>query len=107
MLEDHLVELAPPSPTRVEFRSGARPFGARAMTEPTPQDVTGATREVSPAFTGSPTRPIKTLAELQAWVTAADVWIEGENARRSEAAEKWIAEQTEALIHKPFGVLGL
>lgn len=77
------------------------------MTKPRQQDVADATREVSTAFTGTPTRPIKTMAELQAWVDAADAWTYEENARRIAAAEKWKAEQIQRLYHEPFGVFGI
>jgi hypothetical protein len=101
MLEDHLVELAPSSPTRVEFRSGARPFGARAMTRTTPQDVTAATREVS-EHARVPDRPInlRSIEDILAWRDAHIAQGDADIEREYQADLK-------ALVDKPFGVLGL
>lgn len=98
MLEDHLVELAPASLTRVEIRNGARPFGARAMTQERSQDITAATREMSEPLLGSPERPIRTMAELQAWVDAT--------APAQAAAERRREELIQEFFRKPSEVLG-
>jgi hypothetical protein len=97
MLEDDLVEFAPASLIKIEIRSGARPFGARAMTQQRPQAV--ATREAFEPVLGSPRRPIRTLAELRVAVET--------RAALDAAAAQHREELRQEFIQQPFGVLGL
>jgi hypothetical protein len=68
------------------------------MTQPNATERAAAQREVSEPF-ATPEPPIRTIAELKAWVDACNV--------HDEKAAQWKAEQLRALVHKPFGVFDI
>ena len=103
MLQDGFIIDAPAMPIRDGFRDGARPFGARAMTEQRPPfdptEVTAHASGAPEAPLGSFERPISTMAEPKEWVDAT--------APAQAIVDKRRAELMEALIHKPFGMFGI
>jgi hypothetical protein len=102
MLEDQLLEAAPADTALFEFRSGARPFGARAMTQPTatPPQAAPTGEEAQRAFLkvlGTPARPIRNLAELQLAVDARRAFDAAAARRREELIREFNRRPSEVL----------